>query len=314
VLPKLLLAYQEHYERMEAKAKHNRKPFSAVSAIQIIRDNCTGTNLNLQNEAKRAIYLLERMSAMSIYDWFNAFKIPHKQLRLSGAAMPANDSKEHQTYFHEIFCPQLSQHEVNTLYTRGFADIKINKFVTADLQTELGENTDVYGKHSQDKRVRTYLQSRAKIFKLPNIRHSRHEDSGSKPKRQKNFIAGNISLISPKEWCKHPMCIQAGNHKNHTSAVCHRSSSSPYGKGKGGKNKGKKGKARALFVGKGKGGKGGKGKPGKGKGRGLALHNRSSSARSSSSIAPVKHVPGQAYAGTCFFCKKTRPRPKRLQC
>ena len=79
VLPKLLLACQEHYERMEAKAKHNRKPFSAVSAIQIIRDNCTGTNLNLQNEAKRAIYLLERMAAMSIYDWFNAFKIPHNQ-------------------------------------------------------------------------------------------------------------------------------------------------------------------------------------------------------------------------------------------
>ena len=99
------------------------------------------------------------------------------------------------------------------------------------------------------------------------------------------------------------MCIQAGNHKNHTAAVCHRSSSSPYGKGKGGKGRGK-GKARALFVGKGKGGKSSKGKQGKGKGRGLGLYNKTTTGRSSSSIAPVKHVPGQAYSGTCFFCKK----------
>ena len=197
MLPKLLLAYQEHYEKMELKAKSNRKPFSSVSA-----NNCTGTNLNLQNEAKRAIYLLERMPAMNIYDWFNAFKIPLKQLRLSGAAMPAIDSSEHQTYVHEIFCPQLSQHEVNTLHNRGFTGIKDNKFVTATLQTELGQNTEVYGKYSQDKRVRTYLQSRAKIFKLPNTRHSRPDESSSRPKRQKNFIAGNISLIRPQEWCK----------------------------------------------------------------------------------------------------------------
>jgi hypothetical protein len=303
VLPKLLLAYQEHYEKMELKAKSSRKPFSSVSAIKIIRNNCTGTNLNLQNEAKRAIYLLERMPAMNIYDWFNAFKIPLKQLRLSGAVMPAIDSSEHQTYLHEIFCPQLSQHEVNTLHNRGFTGIKDNKFVTATLQTELGQNTEVYGKYSQDKRVRTYLQSRAKIFKLPNTRHSRPDESSSRPKRQKNFIAGNISLIRPQEWCKHPMCIQAGNHKNHTAAVCHRSSSSPYGKGKGGKGRGK-GKARALFVGKGKGGKSSKGKQGKGKGRGLGLYNKTTTGRSSNSIAPVKHVPGQAYSGTCFFCKK----------
>ena len=305
VLPKLLLAYQEHYEKMEAKDKKNRKPFSSISAIKIIRNNCTGTNLNLQNEAKRAIYLLERISAMNIYDWFNAFKIPLKQLRLSGATMPAIDSNEHQTYLHEIFCPQLSQHEVNTLHNRGFTEIKDNKFVTAKLQAELGENTEVYGKYSQDKRVRTFLQSRAKIFKLPNTRHSRPDESSSRPKRQKNFIAGNISLIRPQEWCKPPMCIQAGNHKNHTSAVCHRSSSSPYGKGKGGKSKGKKGKSKKgdLLLGPRKGGKGGKGHKGKGKGRGLALY-KGKGRSSSNSIAPVKHVPGQAYTGTCFFCKK----------
>jgi hypothetical protein len=164
--------------------------------------------------------------------------------------------------------------------------------------------TEVYGKHSQDKRVRAHLQSRAKNFKLPNTRHSRPDESSSRPKRQKIVIAGNVSLIRPQEWYKHPTCIQAGNHKNHAATVCHRSSSSPCGKGKGGKGKGKKGKARALFVGKGKGDKSGEGKQGKGKGRGLGLCNRTPTGRSSSSIAPVKHVPGQACSGTCFFCKK----------
>ena len=83
------------------------------------------------------------------------------------------------------------------MHNRGFEDIKDNDFKTAELQTELGENTEVYGKFSADKRVRTFLASRAKIYNLPNERHSRTNDNGSKPKRQKNFIAGDISLIRP---------------------------------------------------------------------------------------------------------------------
>jgi hypothetical protein len=44
--------------------------------------------------------------------------------------MPANDSPEHKTFLHEVFCPQLPQHEVNTLHNRGFEDIKDNDFKT----------------------------------------------------------------------------------------------------------------------------------------------------------------------------------------
>ena len=306
VLPKLHLSYAEHYEAQEAKQPANRRPYSSHSAFALLRANCTGTSLNQQNEAKRALYLHARAAGQNIYEWYNSFKIPNKQLRLSGAAIPANDSAEHKTFLHEVFCPQLSQHEVNTLHNRGFEDIKDNDFKTAALQTELGENTEVYGKFSADKRVRTFLASRAKIYNLPVERHSRPNDSGNKPKRQRNFIAGDISLIRPADWCKHPACIAAGNHKNHSSAVCTRSSSNAFGKGKGGKGKGKTGKRTQANWAKGKGGKGAKG--GKGKGRGLAPYagkgGKSKSRSSSSSIAPVKIVPGQSYTGTCFFCKK----------
>ena len=308
VLPKLHLSYAEHYEAQEPKLPENRKPYSSNTAFKLLRANCTGTSLNQQNEAKRALYLHTRAAGANIYEWYNSFKLPTKQLRLSGAAMPANDSPEHKTFLHEVFCPQLSQHEVNTLHNRGFEDIKDNDFKTAELQTELGENTEVYGKFSSDKRIRTFLASRAKIYNLPNERHSRTNDHGSKPKRQKNFIAGDISLIRPADWCKHTACIAAGNHKNHSSAVCTRSSSSPYGKGKGGKGKGKKGKHVQSSWASRKGSKGGKG--GKGKGRGLSLYTgkggkgKGRFSSSSSSIAPVKQVPGQSYTGTCFFCKK----------
>ena len=308
VLPKLHLSYAEHYEAQEPKLPENRKPYSSNSAFKLLRANCTGTSLNQQNEAKRALYLHTRAAGANIYEWYNSFKLPTKQLRLSGAKIPANDSPEHKTFLHEVFCPQLSQHEVNTLHNRGFEDIKDNDFKTAELQTELGENTEVYGKFSSDKRIRTFLASRAKIYNLPNERHSRTNEHGSKPKRQKNFIAGDISLIRPADWCKHTACIAAGNHKNHSSAVCTRSSSSPYGKGKGGKGKGKKGKHVQSSWASRKGSKGGKG--GKGKGRGLSLYTgkggkgKGRFSSSSSSIAPVKQVPGQSYTGTCFFCKK----------
>jgi len=308
VLPKLHLSYAEHYEAQEPKLPENRKPYSSNTAFKLLRANCTGTSLNQQNEAKRALYLHTRAAGANIYEWYNSFKLPTKQLRLSGAAMPANDSPEHKTFLHEVFCPQLSQHEVNTLHNRGFEDIKDNDFKTTELQTELGENTEVYGKFSSDKRIRTFLASRAKIYNLPNERHSRTNEHGSKPKRQKNFIAGDISLIRPVDWCKHTACIAAGNHKNHSSAVCTRSSSSPYGKGKGGKGKGKKGKHVQSSWASRKGSKGGKG--GKGKGRGLSLYTgkggkgKGRFSSSSSSIAPVKQVPGQSYTGTCFFCKK----------
>ena len=97
---------------------------------------------------------MHERTGQNIFEWYNSFKIPNKQLRLSGAPVPANDSAEHKTFLHEVFCPQLSQHEVNTLHNRGFEDIKDNDFITSDLQTELGKNTEVYGKFSADKRVR----------------------------------------------------------------------------------------------------------------------------------------------------------------
>jgi hypothetical protein len=159
VFPKPHLPHAEHYEAQEPQLPENRRPCSSNSAFALLRANCTGTSLNQQNKAKRALYLHTRATGANIYEWYNSFKSPTKQLRLSGAAIPANDSAEHKTFLHEVFCPQLFQHEVNTLHNRGFEDIKDNDFKTSTLQTEPGENAEVYGKFSADKRVRTFLAS-----------------------------------------------------------------------------------------------------------------------------------------------------------
>jgi hypothetical protein len=126
----------------------------------------------------------------------------------------------------------------------------------------LGENTEVHRNFSQEKHVRTHLQSRANIFKLPKTRHSRPEDSSSKPKRQKIHRWLCFSSNPP-----HGMVQALYVHSSRQPQKPHYcrvppKPLQPVQQGQRGKGKGKKGKARELFVGKGKGGKGGKGKQG----------------------------------------------------
>ena len=302
ILPKLKLAFTTHYAQQALKPKEERVPYSAKTAIKLLEEECTGSTAAQQQKAKRNLLLHTRTPKMQILDWFLSFRVLFTALRITGAQTPENDSDEHRDLFHEVFAPQLSQHEINLLFSRGYEDMCDSNFVFEELNKELAICHEIFGKFTIDSRVRLFLNTRAESYEIPapaflSNSSKRTKDRQKPAKRQRAFLSNEASQIKPRDYCTNPICVSANTHKNHTVAVCTRNSANPYrsnfrprGKGKG-KDKGKikgKGRGGARNFSQARGlnpkGKGGKGK---------------------TPIPPVKKIDGQPYAGICFFCGKS---------
>jgi hypothetical protein len=132
-------------------------------------------------------------------------------LRITGARTPENSSGEHRDLFHEVFAPQLSQHEVNLLFSRGYEDMCDANFSFEELNKELAEWHEIFGKFTIDARARLFLTTRAESYEIPapaflSNSSERTKDRQKPAKRQRAFLSNKASQIKPRDYCTNPIC------------------------------------------------------------------------------------------------------------
>jgi hypothetical protein len=336
VLPKLERAFAVHNAEHRAKPREERKPYSAITAIALLTDECTGVSTAMQGVARTNVLRHARPTEMPLYEWSISFEKPLRELKLTGYVQKPDDDAE---LYKNVFSAQLTQNEVNTLYGRGFTTIDEGVFEQQDLEDAVNKHREIFSGFRPDKRCKEHITIVSETYDQPPLyaqtstvaRTKRAApkddwswDSSHHNKRKSSHHSALMSTIL-KHWqmCTHPSCIHDKSNESHTNDVCPRQSSSQRhfrGKGKGkGKDKGKgkgKGKSKGKDKGKGKakGGKGkGKGKPDhRGKGRG-SPYKGNGKGRGNERVPAVPWVQGTPFTGKCFFCKKVGHRKEECK-